>query len=144
MTLQEYYTFGQSVWGGETGDGFYKNICAIDFGDTESDFYASVMIVRTGEDEWALGWQIKDGKDNLMFKACTPNVVTKGNIVKLVYGMTKILQKKLECGSHSKIIKEIVQNAVAEAASCCNYTEMVSYLESAYANRGIGESKITI
>lgn len=121
MTLEDYFINSKPqridaslVETGENGSLLYASYQSIDF-EIDGTHYAKILIAHPAPDIWALGFEIKDGIAKAALRRdCTPHIVTKGKIDKLVYGMTKVLKRNLTTYS-SKAIRELVDNAEKEA-----------------------------
>lgn len=118
MTISEYFLQKQPISDEAVDETFYKNTQAITFANT-TECYVAIKIAHTGGDTWAFGWEIRDGADApVAYRDCTPNITTRGDIRKLVYGMTKVLQKKVAAMERpSARLVNLVHHAVVEAGS---------------------------
>lgn len=119
MTITEYFAQEQPVSTEIINEIYYKDVQEIVFG--ENDRYAKIKVAHVDKDTWAFGWEIKDGSYRpAICRECTPSNVTKGNINKLIFGMTKVLQRRLsDFVLPTHLIRGIVRNAILEAARFC-------------------------
>lgn len=116
MTINEYFTQKQPISTELVNEVYYKDIQTITFGD--NDRYAQIKIAHIGANTWAFGWEIKDGLHKpVISRDCTSRITTQGNIRKLVYGMTKVLQRQiLSVRYPTSIIVNIISDAIQEAS----------------------------
>lgn len=116
MTLQEYFLQNQPINDELENETYYKYTQSIIF-DDNMGHYAQIKIAHIGDNLWAFGWQIADGESKRMaIRGCTPQVTTKGDIHKLIYGMTKVLQRQLNLiPCPTKKIRDLIDNAISEA-----------------------------
>lgn len=119
MTIIEYFAQEQPVSTEIINEIYYKDIQEITFGDSER--YATIKVAHIGKNLWAFGWEINDGAYKASaIRDCTPAIVTKGKIGNLIYGMTKVLQRRLrEIESPTRAIKALIEEAIEEAS--CYY-----------------------
>ena len=117
MTINNYFTQQQPISTEVENEIFYKDIQAITFGSKYH--YARIKIAHIGTNTWAFGWEIKDGRyKKLIGRDCTSNITTQGDIRKLVFGMTKVLQRQVASMPHpTTCIVAIVEQAIAEAGN---------------------------
>lgn len=117
MTLEEYFIGSKPQNINSTvinKTGLYRYYSTIDFIKDESH-YAKIFIAHPDEDIWALGYEIKDGNARAVIRRDpSPCALTRGKIDKLVYGMTKVLERNLN-NYNSKTIWEIVRGAVRDS-----------------------------
>lgn len=120
MTLIEYFAQEQPVSTEIINGIYYKDIQEIVFGEDESR-YAKIKVAHIGRNLWAFGWEIKDGEQKpVICRDCTPSVITKGKIDRLIYGMTKILQCRLKEVYHpTQLIMNLINEAIEEASAFC-------------------------
>lgn len=115
MTIKDYFKEEQKVDNEIVDLIYYKNYAKIDFQADEA-CYISVLIAHPEESIWSLGWEVKDGEYTkpIIRKGCTSNVLTKGDIGRLTYGILRMLQKKSpnEC---SPTMKQLLSDSIAEA-----------------------------
>lgn len=117
MTINEYFIKKNQPVSTELVNGiYYKDIQTITFGDENR--YAQIKIAHVEANTWAFGWEIKDGAHKpIISHNCTPNITTQGNIRKLVYGMTKVLQRQIMNMHYpTNIILDIISDAIQEAS----------------------------
>lgn len=114
MTINEYFTQKQPISTELINEVYYKDIQTITFG--ENDRYAQIKIAHIGTNTWAFGWEIKDGLcKSIISRDCTSHITTQGNIRKLVYGMTKVLQRQIKNVRYpTNIILNIINDAIQE------------------------------
>lgn len=118
MKLIDYFLSPQPINDEVENDVYYKNIRVVDFVCTSS-IYVQIEIARVDFDLWAFGWTISDGGNNRVIgKPCTSRVITKGEISRLIYGMTKVLQKQVQnLRKPSFKIIRLIDEAIREAKS---------------------------
>lgn len=116
MKLVDYFLSPQPINDEVINDVYYKNILTVDFVCT-SNIYAQIEIARVDIDLWAFGWTISDGGNNRVIgRPCTSRVITKGEINRLIYGMTKVLQKQVQnLRRPSFKVTHLIDEAVREA-----------------------------
>lgn len=118
MKLVDYFSSPQPINDEVENDVYYKNIWVVDFVCTPN-IYVQIEIARVDIDLWAFGWTISDGGDNRVIgRPCTARVITKGEINRLIYGMTKVLQKQVQnLRRPSFKIIHLIDEAIREAKS---------------------------
>lgn len=120
MTIKEYFSKEQPINNEVINEIFYKNTQTIIFRESDKR-YAQIEIAHIDTNTWAFGWEISDGANNRILKRdCTIRITTKGPIDKLVYGMTKVLQRQLNSltfPTHS--IAKLIDDAIDEASAYC-------------------------
>lgn len=116
MTIKEYFAQQQPISTEIENEIFYKDIQTITFGSKY--YYVQIKIAHIGTDTWAFGWVIKDGKyKSLIGRDCTSNITTRGNIRKLIFGMTKVLQRQVKSMPHpTSHMINLVEDAITEAS----------------------------
>lgn len=133
MTLEEYYSKSdpQPISNELTEDGKLYRICTtIDFIEDE-DHYAKIFIAHPDYDLWSFGYEIKDGNARAIIRRDpSPYAVMLGKVDKLIYGMTKVLERCLN-KRNSKTIWNVVRNAMLDGDGC-------------YVTRNYKTPKITI
>ena len=117
MTINKYFAQQQPISTEVENEIFYKDIQTITFGSRY--YYAQIKIAHIGTNAWAFGWEIKDGRyKELIGRDCTSNITTQGDIRKLIFGMTKVLQRQVaSMPHHTTCIVEIVEHAIVEAGN---------------------------
>lgn len=121
MTLSEYFSSVQPISDEVVNGVFYRNVRTITF-EAEKGRHAQIIVAHVGENLWSFGWEIQDGwRKPCHRRDCTTSNVSKGNIGRLIYGMTKVLlmQSKKIIGPSMKITMAIM-NATKEAAKYCH------------------------
>lgn len=115
MTIDKYFTQQQPISTKVFNEIQYKNIQVITFGNKNR--YVQIKIAHIGVDTWAFGWEIKDGEYKaIVGRDCTSNITTRGDIKKLVFGMTKVLQRQVaSMHSPTRSIVGLVENAIEKA-----------------------------
>lgn len=115
MTIEDYFKQEQKVDNEIVDLIFYKNYATITF-RADPMRYISVLIAHPEESIWSLGWEIKDGYYTrpALRKDCTSNVLTRGDIGRLVYGVLRMLQKKKpkKC---SQAMRHLLSESIAKA-----------------------------
>lgn len=116
MTINEYFLQKQPINDDVVNEVFYKDVQNITFA-CDSECYATIKIAHIGVNTWAFGWEIKDGaRKPVVCRECTSNITTRGEIRKLVYGMTKVLQRQVMAMKYpTNILVNLVNDAVEEA-----------------------------
>lgn len=117
MTINEYFTQRQPISDEVVNEIFYKDIQTITFA-CDSERYATIKIAHIETNTWAFGWEIKDGTHkSIACRDCTSNITTRGEISKLVYGMTKVLQRQVAAMKYpTNILVNLVNDAIMEAS----------------------------
>lgn len=114
MTIRQYYAMMQPI-NDETNEiGEYKAVDSIDFKSEDGITSASILIAHVGNKLYAFGWRISDFPLDNIGHVPTAHAITKGNIQKLIYGMTKVLQSKLK-PYNSIAIRKLLKEAEKEA-----------------------------
>lgn len=126
MTIKEYFSKEQPINNEVVDEIFYKNTQTINFNESGKR-YAQIEIAHIDTNTWAFGWEISDGFNNRVLKRdCTTRITTKGPIDKLVYGMTKVLQRQLNLLTFpTRSIVKLIDEAIEEASTYCkcNHTD---------------------
>lgn len=95
MTIDDYFFTEQPTDDTVSAEGIYKNTVNIEFADGNGNKII-ITVAHIGMNLWAFGWTIRSGgKKPLGSRICSPNVTTKGDISKLMYGMAKMLKQKI-------------------------------------------------
>lgn len=119
MTINEYFSHEQPINDEVVDEVYYAKTKTIKFGGNSSR-YAKIEIAHIGENLWAFGWEISDGSIKYLKRHCTIHSTTKGNINKLIYGMTKVLRRQLENTKyHSQFTEKLIDKAIGEASAYC-------------------------
>lgn len=121
MTLEEYFIKSEpqkvddsTIQSKDDNVQIYSVYRTINF-TIDNARYAKIFIAHPAPDIWALGFELRDGLAKPVIKRdCTSAAVTKGHIDKLVFGMTKVLERQLTMWS-SKAIRELIKNAERQA-----------------------------
>lgn len=115
MTFEEYFKKPQPIDDSLIDDAlFYKSIVNIEYG-TEAH-YLIIKIAHIGDNLWSFGWEIKDGAARpIEARECTPNIITKGQIEHLIYGMTKVVFNHVNNEMHTDTIKQVAHEAISKA-----------------------------
>lgn len=113
MKIAEYFKEKQVINDEIENSIFYKNYSTIDFVYDENH-YVKILIAHPEELTWSLGWEIRGMGKQMFRKDCTSNVLTKGYIERLIFGMLRMIQIKMPSKA-SGIMKRLVFNAILEA-----------------------------
>lgn len=117
MTLEEYFIGSKPQPVNNklmAKDKLYRYYSTIDFAK-DDNHYAKIFIAHPDDDIWALGFEIKDGNARVIIRRDpSPCALTRGKIDKLVYGMTKVLERNLS-NYNSKTIWKVVENAIRDS-----------------------------
>lgn len=123
MTIREYFAQEQPIDNEIINEIFYKHTQIIAFKESDKH-YAQIEIAHIDTNIWAFGWEITDGAYGRVLKRdCTTRITTKGHIDRLIYGMTKVLQRQLSLfKSPTRNIKNLIDEAIEEASTYCKYS----------------------
>lgn len=116
MTINEYFLQEQPISAEVVNEIYFKDVQEITF-SCDSNRYAKIKVAHIDIDTWAFGWEIKDGTARkALCRECTSNITTKGRIDKLIYGMTKVLQRQIVTMTYpTNILMDLVDKAVTDA-----------------------------
>lgn len=125
-TIEEYLKKKQPINNETDENGLYKHVISIDFATYE--VCASILVARIDEKTYALGWKLRDkyhGDSADSERLPSIRATTTGDINKLLYGMTKVLQRQLK-RKNSKELKIVVNNAVMQVKDLINTAKYIN------------------
>lgn len=114
MTIQEYLNAPQIIDDEITEEGIYANFAVINIIPSPAPYFrADIHVKCIAENTYAFGWDIQEGNKQAM-RPCSPTITNKGNIAKLLYGMTKVLKNKATAARMSWNLVNVICEASKE------------------------------
>lgn len=117
MTINEYFKKEQPISDATlNGTRLYRDVEIINI-STSGECFAAVKIAHVGENLWSLGYEIKKWPTAAVIcKDCTTNILTKGYIENLVYGMICVILQHIGNTTCILDLKHALIEAAKEAA----------------------------
>ena len=111
MKIKEYFDTPQPISNEVDENGFYTFTRTINFGI--NNYIANILVAHIDTDTYAFGWELgnETHKKEMSVRYPSQCITTKGSIGKLIYGMTKVLERKIS-KRHGLILKQRVLEAI--------------------------------